>query len=315
MSSDGLGAYIHGDGEVGFYDAWSDGARSTRKISRDTWIEECLAEMRREAAQIQRAPRAKRKAIACAPKPAGDVCTLNNEAHALIQAGRLDDAEPIVARARAALEARGELVVDRANLANVHDWYFFLQRQLEIGWRKQRYAENREDAARAYVLENALLLMTSTFDRDDPKGPRLADDRFVYSYGLWAILSFQTRTGHFREAEKLLANELADEGRMRVRLRARREQLESALNGALCIFVENPKRKAAIARGRPAFEAICKLVGEPQTGGLAHQLACFHGFYGQWDAARAMVEHAVRRGQPRAELEADPDLAPLFAAA
>ena len=187
-----------------------------------------------------------------------------------------------------------------------------LQRELEIAWRKQRYAEHREDAARAYVLENALLLLTSTFDPSDPKGARIADEKFVYSYGLWALLSYQTRTGHFEEAEKLLASELADEGRMQVRLQARRAQTEGALNAALCIYVENPERAAAIQRARHAFDAIVRYVGEPTTGALAHQLACFHAFYEEWDAARAMVERAAACGQPLAEMEADPDLAPIF---
>jgi hypothetical protein len=99
---------------------------------------------------------------------------------------------------------------------------------------------------------------------------------------------------------------------MRVRLQARREQTEGALNAALCIFVENPERATAIRRARPAFDAIRACVGEPTTGVLAHQLACFHAFYGEWDAARAMVERAAACGQPRAEMEADPDLAPIF---
>jgi hypothetical protein len=315
-SSDSLAAYIHADGRVEFYNAWSDGALSERTISREAWVEECLADMRRDAETLSRPKRkrAPKKACAtgpCAPAAPNDVLELNNEAHALIEAGRLDEAARTVARARAALEARGELVVDREHLANVCDWYFCLQRVLEIGWRTNNYAEHREDAARAFVIENALVDMTSHFDPADPKGPRFADERFVYAYGLWAILSYQTRTGHFEEAEALLAHELADEGRMRVRLEARRAQAESAFVGALAIFVENPDRAAAIARARPAFDAIRALVGEPETGPLAHQLACFHAFYEEWDQARAMVEIAVRRGVPRAELEADPDLAGL----
>jgi hypothetical protein len=316
MSSDGLAAYIHAHGQVGFYDAWSDGARSERTISREEWVAECLEDMRRDAERLpQRTGRTRRGRSCSAPEPPGDVRALNNEAHALVQAGRLDEASVVVARARAALEARGELVVDQANLANVQDWYFMLQRELEIGWRKQRYAELCEDAARAYVLENALLLLTSRFDPADPKRARIADERFVYSYGLWALLSYQTRTGHFDEAERLLASELEDEGRMKLRLVARRDQTEHALLAGLAVFVENPARAAAIARARPVFEAVVALVGEPETGVLAHQLACFHAFYEEWSAAREMVERAASCGVARAELEVDPDLAPLFSPA
>jgi tetratricopeptide (TPR) repeat protein len=314
MSSDGLGAYIHSGASVAYYNAWSDGECSSRRISREKWIEECLAEMRREAAAYERPRSAPAPKKVCARKPDEEVRLLNNEAHELVEAGRLDEAEAVAARARAALEARGEIAVDREHLADVHDWYFLLQREIEIAWRRKRYADGCEHAAQAYVLEDALLVITSTFDPSDPKGPRLADDRFVFSYGLWAIVSFLTRTGRYAEAEALLSRALADEGRMRVRLRARRSQTEHALLAALCIFLENPDRAAAIERARPVFRRICELVGEPETGVLAHQLACFHAFYGEAAAARAMVERAVARGQSRAVLEADPDLAILFAA-
>ena len=226
MSSDGLAAYIHAHGEVGFYDAWSDGERSSRKISREAWIDECLADMRHDAELLQ--PKKKPR--------------------------------------------KGELIVDRAHLSDVEDEYFRLQRVVEAAWTAKQYAAHREDAARCYVLENALAFLTSRFDPCDPKRARIGDERYIWSFGLWAILSFQTRTEHFEEAERLLAQEIADVGRMQLRLDARREQTESALVAGLLIFAENPDR-AAMRRARPIAKAIRALVGVPITETLATQLA------------------------------------------
>ena len=323
MSSDGLGAYIHSGSEVSFYDAWSDGERSTRKIAREPWIEECLDDMRRDARSIastsKRTTGAKKKErttrAAASRRDHEAVRALNNEAHFLIADGKHEEARSVLAKIREMLEARGEIVVDKAHLPDVQNWYFFLQRELELAWHDARYDEKREDAARAYVLENALCVLTSTWNRCDPKGARIANEEYVYSYGLWAILSFQTRTGHHAEATQLLASELEDTSRMELRLHARRAQTECALNAALCIFIEHPEKAKAIADAKPTFHRMVEIVGAPETGLLAHQFACFHVFYGEMAAARSMALRAVQKGIDRSVLEADPDLAPLFAKA
>jgi len=304
---DGLGAYIHARGRVGYYTAWGDGEElSYENIARDAWLARCFDDMRRRARVLLDGKPEKPAA------PSADASAFHDEAHALIEAGRIEEAKPVLARARAVLEERGELVVDRAHLQNVVDWYFHMQRELEIAWREERYAERREDAARAYVLENAIVTLTSRVDFANPLGPRVADPAFVFSYGLWALVSFQTRTGHFAEAERLFANELADAPRMRARLDARRAQAESALNAGLCVFVEQ-RNARAIRRGNAAFRAILALVPRPRTGVLAHQLACFHAHFRERHEALDMARRAIANGQPRAEVEDDPDLAPIRA--
>jgi hypothetical protein len=304
---DGLGAYIHSWGRVGYYTAWGDGEElSYENVPRDVWLARCFDDMRRRARHLLDP-----KPPTPAP-PAVDVRAMNDEAGAAIEAGRIEDARTVLARARAALDARGELVVDDAHVRDVLDWYIYYRHTLELAARDARWAEHREDAARLYVLENALVTFTGRANWADPLGPPVADPDFVFSDGLRALLVFQTRTGHFVEAERILAAELADAPRVRMRLDARREQAEDALGAGLRVFVEQ-KNARAIRRGNAAFRAIRRLASFPRTPSLAHLLSRFHAYFREWAAAVAMAERAVAVGLPRADVADDPDLAPVRA--
>ena len=214
---DGLGAYIHSRGRVGYYMAWGDGEElSHEAIDRDAWLARCFEDMRERARQLG---------------------------------------------ARDTTMSKDEMLA----------WYNRLQGALESAWREGRYAEHREDAARAYVLENAILRATSTWDFSDPLGPRIANETYAFSYGLWALIAFQTRTQHFAEAESLLTGELADTTRMRIRLGAHPEQAERALAAGISVYTEQRNARAK-RRGRDVLRTIRALVPSPHTRALAETL-------------------------------------------
>jgi hypothetical protein len=167
---DGLGAYIHSDGVVGYYTAWGDGeVLSREEIDRDAWLARCEGDMRERAARIG-VPKGK-------------------------------SAKELMAEYRRVCASLDEL----------------------------------ESAERAYALEHAIVVATSTWTWADPLGPRTGDLDYLFSRGLAAFITALAREGRAEDAAALFRREMDDEDRMRARVAAHRDEAKRALAAGVAV--------------------------------------------------------------------------------